>query len=197
MARLPPVSLTDALSFQEYKVVSKFYGGERAERSGVEKIKHIRVGLAILRDIDAPEDAFRGFCLHPLFQKDEDFMTSGLEYWNKSISGAISDGHSRKNPIFLAMEYRNQANAWLSDKVNICEDSKIRTNGWPTPGPLKEVRDMLIADKVRNRMDFETYHRGQHVRSKELEYYFKIWLDVLGISEQEYQSFRTRYLFSV
>ena len=55
-----------------------------------------------------------------------------------------------------------------------------------TPGPLKEVRQMLIADKVQNYADFLTYHAHTHSRSKELDFYFKHWLAQLDVSRDLY-----------
>jgi len=46
---------------------------------------------------------------------------------------------------------------------------------------------MLVADKVQNRKDFLAYHKGTHARSDELDYYFKLWLRRLDISEERYQ----------
>lgn len=85
------------------------------------------------------------------------------------------------------MEYRSQANAWLSDKVikvplmGIGPTTHCVPNGVPTPGPLADVRDMLIADKIQNYKDFIIYHRGTHPRSDELDTYFEAWLRVLRV----------------
>jgi hypothetical protein len=49
---------------------------------------------------------------------------------------------------------------------------------------------MLIADKIRNRKDFELYHKSTHERSKELDMYFKIWLGTLGVNEERYQAIK-------
>ena len=52
---------------------------------------------------------------------------------------------------------------------------------------IKCVNDMLIADKIQNRKDFESYHLGTHEKGDILELYFSNWLKVLSISEQQYQ----------
>jgi hypothetical protein len=49
---------------------------------------------------------------------------------------------------------------------------------------------MLIADKVQNRKDFELYHEATHPRSKELAMYFRLWLEKLGVSEENYQQYK-------
>lgn len=46
---------------------------------------------------------------------------------------------------------------------------------------------MLIADKVQNYKDFEIYHKSTHPRSKELDQYFKNWLQKLNINTDQYQ----------
>ncbi|MDJ1501575.1 hypothetical protein [Xanthocytophaga agilis] len=55
--------------------------------------------------------------------------------------------------------------------------------------PLNEVNQMLIADKIQNRKDFERYHQQSHARSEELTIYFANWLKRLGISEEKYQHY--------
>ncbi len=53
--------------------------------------------------------------------------------------------------------------------------------------PLPEVNQMLIADKIQNRKDFELYHQKTHPRNQELQLYFRNWLEKSGISEDRYQ----------
>ena len=79
-----------------------------------------------------------------------------------------------------AMEYRNIANAYLSKHFTGTEDIFQLS-------VLDEVNQMLIADKVQNRKDFERYHQGSHENSEQLQIYFKNWLDKLGVSEARYQ----------
>ena len=77
------------------------------------------------------------------------------------------------------MEYRNVANRGLHC-YQVTESSKIYLS------PIKEVNDMLIADKVQNRKDFLIYHYGTHPKSQDLDKYFKNWLEALNISEEKY-----------
>lgn len=79
-----------------------------------------------------------------------------------------------------AMEYRVFANNYLSQHCH-ADDDLIAIS------PLAEVNQMLIADKVQNRKDFEIYHLGQHENSDVLVRYFNNWLRRLGISEARYQ----------
>jgi hypothetical protein len=161
-----------------HELISNHYGTKCAERSGVPLINHINEGLVILDALGANGDTKDAWCLHPLVQDD---------------SALASDHHVldffRPRVSVLVMEYRNQANAWLSDSVYRIQDratDQIETNGLPTPGPLPEVRQMLIADKVQNYKDFIHYHHGKHERSSELHVYFRMWLDALGVTSLHY-----------
>ena len=81
------------------------------------------------------------------------------------------------------MEYRNIANAHLSHrKIFYLDEIKL--------SPLKIVNDMLIADKIQNRKDFEIYHKNRHKRSEELDCYFRDWLRRLSISEDVYNKIK-------
>jgi hypothetical protein len=171
----------------EWKAIVNFYGEKTAKRSKVPLINHIEEGLKILDKIRASDDAKRAFCLHPLFQANEDLTTAGMNF--------LKTYHTRPEVIVLVMEYRNQANAWLLDKVKLAtvvnSDDKvvsswIECTGKPTAGPMPEVRDMLIADKVQNRKDFLQYHAATHELTQELDMYFRLWLQELGISEEQY-----------
>lgn len=159
---------------KELAAITKFYDGKSAKRSGVPLINHIHEGIVVLTEIHAWHRAFAGWCLHPLVQSDE-ALTSNLKM-------LMSLDTSPRN-MALAMEYRAVANAWLSDKV---PEPGILI-GEPRLSPIKCVNDMLRADKVQNRKDFETYHKGTHPRSAELDLYFKVWLDALDVTEEQYQ----------
>ena len=151
----------------EYRLISNHYGDQVAKRSQVRLMDHIDQGLIILDDIGATVESKKAFCLHPLFQNDVDLVE------NRYMSSFI-DPYA----LLLTMEYRSVANEYLSDKVNT--DQKIRLS------PLLEVNDMLVADKVQNRKDFITHHKGTHARSAELDIYFKKWMAALDISEEKY-----------
>jgi hypothetical protein len=151
----------------EYKLISKHYSDRVALRSGVPLINHINEGLVVLSAIKAVESTKRAFCLHPLFQADEDLQEN---YYMASFV--------EPHVLLLTMEYRNIANAYLSDKID---------TDWPLQlSPLLEVNEMLIADKVQNRKDFITYHYGTHERSDELARYFNKWLNALDINADTY-----------
>ncbi|MBL9017802.1 MAG: hypothetical protein JNL83_26685 [Myxococcales bacterium] len=153
----------------EYQAIARHYGERTARRSGVPLIRHIDHGLAILRAIGATGRAMRAFCLHPLVQADADLAACDL-------SALTTDVHV----MALALEYRSVANAALSTRA-LASAADIRLS------PLAEVNDMLIADKVQNRADFLLHHAGTHPRSAELDRYFRLWLERLGVDEDRYQ----------
>lgn len=164
----------------EYYVISDHYGGKIAKRSGVQLMNHIDEGLAILEWIGASEVAKRAYCIHPIVQSDVDL------YNNYGYGGILTPV---RDPLVIiaAIEYRSVANEYLSTR-SITNVDEIRLS------PLKVVNDMLIADKIQNRKDFELYHEGTHPRSEELAQYFRNWLERLGISEEFYQETKSRLL---
>lgn len=167
---IPHVVAGDFHNNITYKLISRVYGNVRAKRSGHFYMDHIDEGLAILRDINASLDAWEGFCLHPIFQMDHHYKLYGdcMEALDIPAQSAV-----------LATEYRHVANAYLSPMGRRkAKDIQL--------SPLKDVNDMLIADKVQNRKAFEA-HRNKYPNAADLDYYFKAWLERLGISEQEYQ----------
>ena len=151
----------------EYKFISRHYGDRVAKRSQVPLINHIDEGLVVLKAIGAVETTKKAFCLHPLFQSDEDLQEN---YYLASFV--------EPHVLLLTMEYRNIANAYLSDKIDTDQPLKL--------SPLLEVNEMLIADKVQNYKDFLTYHYGTHARSSELDRYFNKWLDSLSVNHWQY-----------
>ncbi len=158
---------------KEYEAIKKYYGGQTTARSGVLLINHINEGLEILKAINASEYTQRAYCLHPLFQSDEDVL--------KNIS-RISEFDPKI--VALTMEYRNIANAYLSRrKIISLEEIAL--------SPLTEVNQMLIADKIQNYKDFMQYHFGKHERSAELFEYFQNWFERLGISKNIFNAIKT------
>ena len=168
---------------QAYKLVVEHYGTRRALRSQVPLINHINEGLTVLRAIGASDAAQEAFCLHPLLQEDLELFKNVVHVTN-TVSAYV---------VMLAMEYRSVANEFLSQKVTPeIEDTLalFEDYSYISPlirlSPLKDVNDMLIADKVQNRKDFVTYHSETHARSRQLDVYFKMWLNRLEIDEERY-----------
>jgi hypothetical protein len=153
-----------------YSIIKEYYGDKKAKRSGVPYINHIDEGLIILEDLRAREYTKAAYCMHPIFQ-DDDTLRANIDKYAYQIS---------YKTLCMVMEYRNVANRGL----NCCQvdnPAKIYL------GPLNEVYQMLIADKVQNRKDFLTYHLGTHPGSIELDIYFKNWLRALGVLEAKYE----------
>jgi hypothetical protein len=181
---------TLAVCGTEIGLIREHYGNHCAARSGVPLINHIAEGVAILNHIGATVEAVKAYMLHPLVQSDFDLK----RFFNQEF---YTSGGPMIQPrvLLLMMEYRNQANNWLSDKVYRLmphEDGFVegmvlaRFDTKPTSGPLTPVKHMLIADKVQNYKDFRTHHAGTHQRAVELDLYFRTWLDALGVSMEQF-----------
>ncbi len=159
---------------KHYLAVSAFYGSATAKRSQVPLLAHIDEGLRILQALGSPLNAMEAFCIHPLLQGDAaliDAMAPGSVFNEWSLDMI---------PVVLAMEYRSVANAYLPHHC-LSADDVIRLS------PLQAVNDMLIADKVQNRKDFEIHHLHSHENRDRLALYFNNWLRRLGVSEHQYQ----------
>ncbi len=154
----------------EYQIIKKHYGTNTTLRSGISLINHIDEGLIILDTIGASDIAKRAYCLHPILQNDKDLLDN-YDFNFENIHPKV---------LIATLEYRSVANEYLSQRtINTIHDIRL--------SPLKDVNDMLIADKIQNRKDFELYHKRTHSRSKSLEEYFRNWLQKLNIKESYYQ----------
>ncbi|HEX8614609.1 MAG TPA: hypothetical protein VF800_25295 [Telluria sp.] len=158
---------------KHYAAICRFYGDDRADRSGVPLIAHIDEGLALLDEIGAPQRAKEAFCLHPLIQ-DGGALLAAL-----APDSMFSECQPDPVVVLLAMEYRRVANDYL---LHHCEGEHDAIE----LSCVDEVNQMLIADKIQNRKDFERFHRGKHKNSAVLERYFANWLRRLGVSEERY-----------
>jgi len=145
-------------------IITRHYGDNVAEHSKAPLINHINEGLVILKWLNATDEAKSAYCIHPLFQSDDDLVQVVRNETCKSHSPYI---------LLLAMEYRNKANAWLSNV-------EMNDEFVPPTLPIYDVKIMLIADKIQNYKDFMKYHYGIHPRSDELDKYFHAWIEYLG-----------------
>lgn len=150
----------------EYMVIKKFYEGQHAQRSGLPYIKHIDDGLKVLDALGAEDRTKAAFCIHPIIQANES-LVEALE----------TEAHLTEDPYVavLATEYRRVANSYLARNYTGEGDrDTIKLS------PLKQVNDMLIADKIQNRFDMVHYSPLQGTdRGEELLGYFDNWLAVL------------------
>jgi hypothetical protein len=161
----------------ELRVVERLYSDKVTRRTGIHLINHVLEGMAVMRARGCPEVAIRAFCLHPVVQGDEDLR----EAWAGRVTGMLAEGVTAE-VLILAMEYRSVANEYLSGTPQ----REIRLS------PLAEVNEMLVADKIQNRKDFErSTHSQTHPKRDRLSQYFREWLAALQITEDEYERFKS------
>lgn len=168
----PSAQHAAVLASPEYAAIAAHYEGQTAARSGVTYLQHIDEGLWVLDQIGASPVARLAYCLHPLCQGDDD-----LAAFDPSLA-------STPEVLVAAIEYRNVANRHLSNHHG------VESRG-PRLSPLLDVNEMLIADKVQNRKDFEDHHAQTHPKTERLAAYFADWLAALGVSEERYETFAT------
>lgn len=115
----------------EYQFIKRHYGTRCAARSGVPYMNHIDEGLKVLKAIDATRLAALAYCLHGALQSDQDYTGGILTTLSTSVLNNAA--------LATAMEYRHVANSYLS--MHPCP-AGINF------GPIPEVRQMLVADKI-------------------------------------------------
>lgn len=157
--------MTIYLNKKAYSIISAFYKDKVTKRHNIPLINHIDEGIKILKYINASDEAYSAYCLHPMFQDDSNLY----QHYNKLLD------FDRKTIIYL-LEYRNTANQCL-----------LFSNTIPSKSVFLEVNNMLIADKVQNYYSFMKYHYGNHKYSKELYEYFKKWHHCLGLTDKDVQ----------
>lgn len=165
-----PFIMENLSGMKEYETIQDLYGNKKTKRSGADLMNHIDEGLYILEKIGASNVAKKAYCLHPIVQGDNELLE---HYYNF---------HYHPTVVIAAIEYRSVANDYLSRR-------EIKTLGDIRLSPLKDVNDMLIADKMQNRKDFDLYHNGTHDRTSELNQYFDNWFKRLNITEEFYNEF--------
>ena len=157
----------DVVASVEYQAIAAHYGDRAARRSGVPLMVHIDEGLWILAQLGASAATRRAWCLHPLAQDPPRLVDAEAR-----LEMATDDPEVR----MLALVYRHIANATLSTRSIESSDDIV-------PPPRLETTQMLIADKVQNRKDFLRYHADTHPRRVELDRYFRLWCEHLGVTE--------------
>jgi len=150
---------------KEYELIKEYYGKDTTKRSGVPLINHIDEGIKILEANGCSSVVIGAYCLHPILQSDNDFKKNKTLPFNGI----------RTECLLLAMEYRHTANSYLSS--GSIEDF--------IGFSCKEVKDMLVADKVQNCKDFLKYHKNTHPNSEILYDYFLDWFELLGVDYNE------------
>lgn len=149
-----------------YNIIKEHYGDKITGRTGVKLINHIDEGIKILNYIGASQQTIDAYCLHPLLQADADF--------NENLSCNFEGVDTAA--IILAVEYRRVANSYLS---SLSSDNFVGfTNN--------SIKEMLLADKIQNRKDFNRYHKDKHENSEKLTIYFDTWFyDLLDLTEHQ------------
>lgn len=212
-----------ALQWVEYQLTQQFYGDHCAARTGLHFMNHVDEGLFVMRCIssntksDRDENsgngggdgdgssrcarmrcsdvAMRAYVLHPLVQGDNEYAELLARLANKSNT---ADPVHQIDPlvIALAVEYRHIANGYLSHH-HAAYFEGTNTNG-VTDGvrlsPSQEVNDMLVADKVQNRKDFDLKHVNSHAKAALLSSYFDAWQRKLGVSGAKYKEVQYQLL---
>ena len=155
----------------EYLLAKRLLKPQIAKRSGASYFTHVEQGLRILRQIEASEWAQRAYCLHPLCQDTDYFITNFKEL-----------GLCNPYALMLAVEYRWVANN--STRQSLADTAKpIQLS------QFNEVNQMLIADKVQNRFAFLNTPAFDVQRDhdwQELNQYFNKWMSALSISDKDY-----------
>jgi hypothetical protein len=169
-ARGVPHVVAPLPGFPEYRAAEAFLGDRVAARTGVPYQAHVDEGRAVLSALGASDLAHAAFCLHPLVQTDADLRDT-------IVRGRLAG--CRPDAVALAMEYRRVANLHLS-RHTVADPAEIELS------PLPEVQDLLRADKVQNRMDFERHHAATHPQRERLSRYFAEWFARLSIAEADY-----------
>lgn len=167
----------EVLDSPEYRVISAFYDGQSAARTGLPYIKHIDEGLAVLDRIHASLSTRKAYCLHPIFQGTHSFEALEAAHQDATpIVAGVDISLDDLDPlaVIYATEYRHTANNHLV-KHHTGPDQIIALS------PLHGVNDMLIADKIQNYADFMKYHFGTHANSDNLHAYFLNWHRHLGV----------------
>lgn len=149
----------------EYKWATEIYGKLVAKRSKLSYAKHVLEGAEILQDRGVGIDVIKAFLIHPYYQ-DGNIFNNPLESTKFSPEA-----------VALAVEYRWVANNSTSKVFE--ETGKVALSEYP------EINEMLVADKVQNRKDFLEFNEN-HINFKLLDAYFKAWLEVLKIPDNEY-----------
>jgi hypothetical protein len=158
----------------EYATSKALLSGQFSKRTKVDYFEHIREGVKILKIIEpakTPETLAiqQAFCLHPLIQSDEEFQR------NYRLLQSF-----RQEVVILTMEYRWVANQGIR--------SIVKNNGWTVKlSCLESVNKMLVSDKIQNRKLFLSNYPKENEDYSDIDTYFKVWLNALGITENEYQ----------
>jgi len=167
------------MKYDYYNLIYEYFKDKRTSKS-VSYMKHIDEGIKILENINAGKLTIEAYILHPFIQC----------FNLKGANGKIIMTQEEMEKYFNIYEiepeiiaklflYRKFANSYLcsseTDYISY-KQVKFLLIGLHN---YQDIVKMLIADKIQNYKDFLKYRKNDHKRSKELDYYFNIWLKVL------------------
>ena len=167
-----------------YVTISKYLGNDYTYKSKKFKMDHIDEGLAVMEWRKASKFAKSAFCLHPMVQDDCD-----LRKHKRGKELSLPDSMVPMPVLINVMEFRATANEY---RLFNHPRRKIKNIYDIRKSPLKDVDEMLIADKVQDRKDFEIY--GVYGDEKEHVEYFKNWLERLDIKEEDYKKYKEKLI---
>lgn len=139
---------------EECKIISKYYEGKVAKRTGIPYINHIYEGCRLIED----EEDRLAFMIHPIFQDGKE--------------GEVDLSTVKKSIQKLAKEYADIANSYLpKDYLN------------EPPTEFGAVRYLLVADKMQNYKDFSNNKDVfSKEKQKQLDIYFRKWFKALDVN---------------
>ena len=158
-----------------YQLIKEHYGTRHSNRGNRPHIAHIQEGAWLhFHENGWNPIVQEAWCIHPLFQGDDTLIKSLThpENWQSVQAGAL----------IQTMEYRNIANGYTS-KMPLRDPSRILLS------PIPEVNQLLMADKLQNRKDYEQYVRPNLSKEEQtrLDTYFAAWFARLNIGEEKYR----------
>jgi hypothetical protein len=164
---------------KEIRAIKSFYDGKVAKRSGLPYMRHISMGLMLLKTLTNDKDVWRAWAVHPIFQMD-DLLSEALK---KGLHHIVSN----TKVAVLAMEYRLVANNYLTKDLWLWDKKE------PKLSKIPEVNLLLVVDKIQNWYDASRYLKTSYQEElMALDSYFANWRKALGISDQqmrEYEEF--------
>ncbi|BBI90576.1 hypothetical protein HYO65_gp184 [Tenacibaculum phage PTm1] len=180
-------SALDDISDSPYiKIIMEAYGDKRTKRTNVPYMNHIFEGMQVINHFKNKytfyelKTALFAYILHPIFQA---FDNNHKQVVDKYINFLKSD------VIFNSVSYGHEANSYL--RYHYQDGKDLTFNKYENP----IVGLALIADKIQNFKDLELwYGNSTHEHYDDLEAYFNVWLQNLGISEYDYKKLRNNLI---
>ena len=160
---------------KEVVAIKSFYKDKVAKRTGLPYVRHITMGLALLKTLTNDRDVWRAWVVHPIFQMD-DYLSEALK------KGKLKDIVTNFRTAVLAMEYRSVANNYLTKDIWLEKQPKLSS--------IPEVNLLLVVDKIQNWYDASRYLETPcQEEIFYLDSYFYNWRKALGISDEQKKTY--------